>query len=155
MSRVPYSSAVGSLMYAMMCNRPYICYVVGLVSMYQSNPGKEHWKAVKRISRYLKGIANYFLYHQGNDLCLKGYTDADWGGDLDERKSTSEYAFLLDNGAISWSSKKQTCISLSKMEEESVACASAVQEVVWLRRFLHHLRVFSGDVGSILIYCDS
>ena len=59
---------------------------------------------------------------------MKGYTDADWGGDLDERKSTSRLAFLLNNGAISWSSKKQSCISLSTMEAEFVALSAAMQE---------------------------
>ena len=101
MEKVPYSSAVGSLMYAMMCTRPDIYFVVGMVSRYQSNPGQTHWKAVKRILRYLKGTADYSLCYQGNDLHLMGYTDADWGGDLDERKSTSGYVFLLNNGAIS------------------------------------------------------
>ena len=101
MKRVPYSSAVGSLMYAMLCTRPDICYAVGLVSRYQSNPGQTHWKAVKRILRYLRGTADYKLCYQGSDLQLVGYSDADWGGDLDERKSISGYVFLLNNGTIS------------------------------------------------------
>ena len=63
--------------------------------------GRSHWKAVKRILRYLKGTADYSLCYQGNDLHLMGYTNADWGGNLDERKSTSGYVFLLNNGAIS------------------------------------------------------
>ena len=116
MSRVPYSSAVGSLMYAMMCTQPDICYVVGLVNRYQSNLGSRHWKVVKRLLRYLKGTADYCLCYHGLDLCLRGYTDADYGGDLDERKSTSGYVFLLNNGTTSWSSKKQTCIALSTVE---------------------------------------
>ena len=66
MSRVPYASVVGSLMYVMMCTRPDICFVVGLVSRYQSNPGREHWKAVKRILRYLKGTMDYCLVYQGS-----------------------------------------------------------------------------------------
>ena len=106
MAKVPYSSVVGSLMYAMMCTIHDICFAIGMASRYQSNPGQTHWKAVKRILRYLKGTADYSLCYQGNDLYLMGYTDADWGGDLDERKSTSGYVFLLNNGAISWSSKK-------------------------------------------------
>ncbi|XP_073051273.1 secreted RxLR effector protein 161-like [Primulina eburnea] len=128
MSKVPYFSAIGSLMYAMMCTCPDICYAMGLVSRYQSNPRRRHWSAVKKILRYLKGTTDYFLCYQGKDLTLKGYTDADWGGDLDERKSTSGYAFLLNDGCISWRSKKQTRVSLSTMEAEFVACASAVQE---------------------------
>ncbi|XP_038713441.1 secreted RxLR effector protein 161-like [Tripterygium wilfordii] len=100
MSRVPYASAVGSLMYAMMCTRPDISSAVGLVTRFQSNPGPEHWKAVKRILRYLKGTMNYMLVYQGKDLRLFGYCDVDWGGDVDERKSTSGYAFILNVGAI-------------------------------------------------------
>ncbi|XP_060190804.1 secreted RxLR effector protein 161-like [Lycium barbarum] len=140
MSRVPYRSVVGSLMYVMVCTRPDICQAVGLVSRYQTDPGLAHWQAVKRIMRYLKGTANYTLcYHGDKDLRLVGYSDADHGGDLDERKSTSGYVFLLSDGAVSWSSKKQSCRSLSTMEAEYVALASAAQETVWLKRFLEHL----------------
>ena len=134
MERVPYASAVCSLMYAMLCTRPDICFAIGLVSRYQSNPGRGHWRAVKRILRYLKGTANFSLCYGGEDLLLKGYADADWSGDLDERKSTSGFAFLLNNGAISWSSKKQTCIALSTMEADFVACSVAgrtTHDFVW------------------------
>ncbi|GMP50698.1 hypothetical protein CsSME_00017211 [Camellia sinensis var. sinensis] len=138
-----------------MCTRPDICYAVGLVSRYQSNPGPAHWKAVKRILRYLKGTADYTLCYQSSDLHLVGYCDADWGGDLDERKSTSGYAFMLSDGAISWSSKKQSCIALSTMEAEFVACSSVVQEAVWLRRFLQHLDVVTHTSDPVTIHCDS
>ena len=100
-SKVSYLSAVGSLMYVMMCTRLDICHAVGMVSRYQYNPSQEHWKAVKRILRYLKGTSYYSLCYQGNYFRLKGYTDADWGGDLDKRKSTPGFTFLLNNGAIS------------------------------------------------------
>ncbi|OMO58188.1 Integrase, catalytic core [Corchorus capsularis] len=154
MARVPYSSSVGSLMYAMMCTRPDISFAVGLVSRFQSNPGLAHWKAVNRILRYLKGTADYMLCYRGSNLNLIGYTDADWGGDLDERKSTSGYAFLLNGGAITWSSKKQSCIALSTMEAEFIACSAAVQEAVWLKRFLGSLGVPSA-VDPMTIHCDS
>jgi len=117
-------------MYSMMCTRPDICYAMRLVSKYQSNPGQKHWNTVKRILAYLRGTADYSLCYQGGNLRLFGYTDADWGGDLDEQKSTSGYAILLNRGAISWSGKKQTCISLSTMEAKFVACSAAVQEAV-------------------------
>ena len=67
---------------------------------------------------------------------LVGYIDADWGGDLDQHKSTFGYAFLLNDCTISWNSKKQSCIDLSTKEAEYVACSLAIQEAVWLRRFL-------------------
>jgi hypothetical protein len=80
----------------MMCTRPDISFSVGMVSRNQANLGQSHWKAVKIILRYLKGTIDYSLYFQGENLQLMGYTDADWGGDLDERKSTSSYVFLLN-----------------------------------------------------------
>jgi hypothetical protein len=79
-SRVPYASVVGSLMYAMICTHPVICYVVRLVSQYQSNPGQKHWMTVKRILRYLKGTSNYMLcYQEKKYLQLIGFSNADWG----------------------------------------------------------------------------
>ena len=91
LSNVPYASSVGSLMYAMLCTWPDICFAVGLVSHYQSNPGLAHWQAVKRIMRYLRGTTDLVLCYQGGDLKLRGYSDVDWGGDLDESRSTSGY----------------------------------------------------------------
>ena len=160
MKNVSYASTVESLIYAILCIRPDICYAIGLVSRYQSNPGEAHWKAVKRILRYLKGTMDYSLCYQGKDLLLRGYTDADWAGDVDERKSTSGFVFLLGNSAISWSSKKQTCVASSTMESEFIAFSSTVQEGVWLKRFLDHLKVTSskepvtiiGDSQSSITY---
>ena len=88
-------------------------------------------------------------------MCLVGYSDADWGGDLNEQKSTSGYAFLLSGGAISWSSKKQSCITMSTMEAEFVACSYVVQDGIWLRRFLGHLDVVTFSIETVTIYCDS
>ena len=76
MKDVPYASAVGSLMYAMLCTRPDICFAVGLVSRYQSNPEPTHWQAIKRIMRYLRGTTDLVLCYQGGDLKLRGYSDA-------------------------------------------------------------------------------
>ena len=107
MSRVPYASVVGSLMYAMMCTCPDICYAVGLVRRYQSNLGQKHWMVVKRILRYQKRTLDHMLCYQGKkDLRLISYFDVDWGGDIDQSKSTSRYAFLLNDSVILWSSKK-------------------------------------------------
>ena len=88
MSRVPYASAVGSLMYAMVCTRPDIAHAVGVFSRFMSKPRKEHWIAVKRVFRYLRGTSDHHLCYQGRprldrvlDIC--GFVDADWAGDLD------------------------------------------------------------------------
>ena len=86
---------------------------------------------------------------------MSGYSDADWGSDLDERKSASGYAFLLNNGAITWSSKKQPCIALSTMEAEYVACSVVVQEAVWLRSFFQNLEVVKDASDPVMVHCDS
>ncbi|KAL0431869.1 UNVERIFIED_CONTAM: Retrovirus-related Pol polyprotein from transposon TNT 1-94 [Sesamum radiatum] len=122
---------------------------------YQSNPGPDHWVAVKRILRYLKGTSDLALCYHGGSLRLVGYSDADGSADRDERKSTSGYAFLLGGAAITWCSKKQPCISLSTMEAEYVACTSAVQEAIWLRRFLKSLRISAHINDAVVIYCDN
>ncbi|RDY14466.1 hypothetical protein CR513_00466, partial [Mucuna pruriens] len=88
MNKVPYSSAVGSLMYAMVCTRPDIGYAVGVVSRFLSDPGKEHWEAVKWILRYLRGTAKRSLCFGNENLKLIGYSDSDMAGDVDSRKST-------------------------------------------------------------------
>ena len=86
---------------------------------------------------------------------MTGYSDANWANDKDERKFTSGYAFILGGGAVSWYSKKQSCIALSTMESEYVVCSAAVPEVVWLRRFLQHLGVTTHAEDAVLLYSDS
>ena len=127
MSKVLYPSAIGSLMYAMLCTHPDICFTVGMISHYQSNPKPTHQRAVKRILRYLRGTIDHALCYNGGDLRLTCYSDANWASDKDERKSTSGYAFIPGGGVVSWCSKKQSCIALFTMESEYVACSAAVQ----------------------------
>ena len=83
MSKKPYASVVGSLMYAMLCTRPDICYAVGVVSQYQSDPGVEHWTAVKHILKYLKRTRDYMLVYSSGRLKTLRYTDSDFQGDID------------------------------------------------------------------------
>ena len=100
--RIPYVSAVGSLMYVMVCTRPDIAYAVGMVSRFLSNPGKEHWIAVKWMMRYLRGTSNLCLCFGGGKSHLVGYTDSDMAGDVDTRRSTSGYIFTFREGVVSW-----------------------------------------------------
>ena len=102
MNKIPSSSAVGSLMYAMVCTRPNIAYAVGVVSRFLENHGKEHREAVKWILRYLRETTRDCLCFEGFDPILKGYTDVDMAGDLDNRKSITEYLFTFSGKAISW-----------------------------------------------------
>jgi hypothetical protein len=92
MSKVPYASTIGSLMYAMVCTRSDIAHAVGVVSRYMSNPRKQHWEAVKWIFQYLRGTSDMPLCFTGADLKLQGYVDVDLAGDVDSRKSTTEFA---------------------------------------------------------------
>jgi hypothetical protein len=106
MSHVPYSSAVGSLMYAMVCTRPNIAHAVGFSRRYMSKPGKEHWAIVKTVFRYLCGTTNYGLCYQGRlgldrVVDIHSFVDAHWAGDLDRRRYTIAYVFNLFGGAIS------------------------------------------------------
>jgi len=141
LGNVPYASDTESLMFVMLCTRPDICFAVGLLSPYQSNPRLAHWQAVKQIFHYLCRTSDLILCYQNGNLRLRGYTNADWGGDLDESRSASGYVVTLSGGAISWCSKKQDCKALSTMEAEYIACCLATQEAIWLRSFLQCLRL--------------
>ena len=107
MSVIPYASAIGSIMYAMTCTRPDINLAVSLVGRYQSNPGVDHWTAVKNILKYLKRTKDMFLVYGGDkELVINGSVDASFGTDPDDSKSQIGYVFLLNGGAISWCSSK-------------------------------------------------
>ena len=105
-TRVPYVSALGSLMYAMLCTRPDIYFAVGIVSRYQSNPSLEHWTSIKHILKYLRRTKGYMLMYGGDELILVGYTDSDFMSDKDSRKLTFEHLFTLGGGVVSWKSIK-------------------------------------------------
>jgi len=129
MSKVPYSSVVGSLMYAMVCTRPDIAYVVSMVSRFLNQPQKEHWKAVKRIFRYLKGTTDVgLIYGSHSDCCLTGYSDANFAADLVKRRSLIGYAYTLGGCLVSWKATLQPSVALSTTEAEFMALTKAVKE---------------------------
>ncbi|RVW75833.1 Retrovirus-related Pol polyprotein from transposon TNT 1-94 [Vitis vinifera] len=109
MQKILYASAVGSLMYAQVCTRPDIAYIVGMLGRYLSNPGMDHWRAAKRVMRYLQRTKEYMLtYRRLDQLELIGYSDSDFAGCQDSRRSTSGYIYLLAGGAISWRSSTKS-----------------------------------------------
>uniref|UniRef100_A0A2N9EUG1 Retrovirus-related Pol polyprotein from transposon TNT 1-94 n=1 Tax=Fagus sylvatica TaxID=28930 RepID=A0A2N9EUG1_FAGSY len=112
---------------------------VGVVSRYMSNPGKQHWEAVKWILRYLKGTLGTSLCFTGADMKLTGYVDSDLAGDVDTRKSTTGYVYTLGGTAVSWVSRLQKIVALSTTEAEYVAVTEAGKEMVWLQGFLEEL----------------
>jgi len=140
-----YQSAVGGLLYLCTRTRPDITHAVCNLSKYCSRPSNQHWCAVKRVFRYLKGTPNLGIFYskQNNNNDFVGYSDADWAGDRDDRKSTSGYCFLLSNGLISWRSVKQSCVALSTAEAEYVSLSSAAQEAIWIGNLLCDVEVAS------------
>ena len=122
-------------MYLSVCMKPDIAFAVGNLARYSAKPTKMHWKALKRVLHYLKGTVNYGLkYSNIGQLECVGYSDADWAGDVNDRKSTSGYLFMLNGAPVSWKSKKQNCVALSTAEAEYIALSSASQECKWLRQ---------------------
>ncbi|XP_034674312.1 secreted RxLR effector protein 161-like [Vitis riparia] len=104
---IPYVSTVGSLMYAQVCTRPVITFVVGMLGRYQSNPGINHWKVAKKVMRYRQGTKDYMLmYRRTDNLEVISYSDSDYVGYIDSRRSTSRYVFMLTGGDVSWRSAK-------------------------------------------------
>ncbi|CEP00028.1 hypothetical protein PBRA_007762 [Plasmodiophora brassicae] len=140
--RINYRAAVGHLMW-LLHTRPDIAYAVNEVSRYVQDPGPAHFVALKRVFRYLNGTRNYGLLFEGGGETatplLVGYSDSDWGGDLDTRRSTSGCVFLLNGCPVSFRSKKQTTVALSSCEAETVASTLAATEGVWLRNVLDEL----------------
>jgi len=103
----PYHQAVGSLMYAMLCTRPNLAYLINVLSQHMENPNMEHWMVVKRIFQYLQGTLEMKLQLGATPSKeVFGYCDADWGGDLEDKRSTTGFVFMIGGGAISWSSKR-------------------------------------------------
>ncbi|XP_070679118.1 secreted RxLR effector protein 161-like [Malus domestica] len=148
-----YKQLVGSLMY-LTFTRPDLMYGVSVISRYMERPTEMHLNAAKRILRYVKGTIDYGVFYnsQGGSYFV-GFTDSDYAGDIDDRKSTSGHVFMLNYGAITLSSKKQQIVTLSTTEAEFVATASCVCQVIWLRMMLEAL----GDKqeGSTIIFCDN
>uniref|UniRef100_A0A2N9IGQ9 CCHC-type domain-containing protein n=1 Tax=Fagus sylvatica TaxID=28930 RepID=A0A2N9IGQ9_FAGSY len=147
MSKVPYASAVGCLMYAMVCTRPDLAHAVSTVSRYMANPGREHWNAVKWIFRYLKGTAEHGILfsRQPGTNSVVGYVDADYAGEVDDRRSTTGYVFTLSSGPICWKSTLQSIVAMSTTEAEYMAVAEAAKEALWLKGLVKEL-------GKITLY---
>jgi hypothetical protein len=150
----PYQRAIGSLMYPMLGTRPDLAFTVASLGRHAATPGTDHQRALERAFRYLRATSEWKLvFRRGmtNGLTLHGYADADWASDVNDRKSTSGYVFLLAGGAISWSSKKQSSVALSSTEAEYIAGAHAAKELVWLRRLLSELGLELNAATTLLM----
>ncbi|KAH9793735.1 hypothetical protein KPL71_004641 [Citrus sinensis] len=137
MVKIPYSPAIWSLIYL-------------------NNPGMDNWKAAKRVMRYLQRTNEYMLtYKRSDQLEIIGYSDSDFAGCQDSRRSTSGYIYMLAGGAISWRSAKQTLVASSTMAAKFVACYEASNQGIWLRNFVTGLRILEGVERPLKIFCDN
>ena len=150
MRNIPYREAVGSLMYAAMGTRPDIAFTISTVAQFSENPGWVHWEAVKRIFKYLLGTKKLELTY--GERGLVGYVDAD-GASQEHRRAISGYVFMVDGGAVSWSSKKQEIVTLSTMEAEYVAQTHAAKEAMWFRQLL--MELFGTMESPTTLFSDS
>jgi hypothetical protein len=156
MKSVPYASAVGSLMYAQVCTHPDLVFMTEMLDRYQKNSGVSHWNGIKKALRYIQGTKGLMLtYERLDSLEIVGYSDSDFAGCLDTDRSISGYVFKLTDGAISWSSSKQTVMTSSTMYTEFVACYEAVERVIWLKKFVPGLRVVDSIERPLKLYCDN
>ncbi|XP_068331609.1 uncharacterized mitochondrial protein AtMg00810-like [Pyrus communis] len=147
-----YRSIVGALQY-LTFTRPDIAYSVNQVSQFMHSPLESHFVAVKRILQYLRGSMSLGLCFKPGLLDIKAYTDADWAGDPNDRRSTTGFVVFLGCNPISWSSKKQHTVSRSSTEAEYRAMATTTAEVVWLQQLLQDLHLPCPDIP--LLHCDN
>ena len=157
MSTVPFREAVGLLLYLTTTTRPDIAFAVSQVSKFCQDPQPAHWKAVKRIFAYLKGTSDFGLWLGGRrDEDVTGYTDADYAGDTDDRKSTSGSIFFFHGGPIAWSSRKQKCTALSTTEAEYVSLSEAIKDALWISSLAKDLSGGQQETPSTVpIFCDN
>jgi hypothetical protein len=154
-NQLRYSQIIGSLMYLAGATRPDISFAVSKLSRFTSNPGIDHWCALERVMRYLRGTSGYGLHYTGYPVVLEGYNDSNWISDAAEIKATSGYIFTIGGAAVSWRSRKQTILTKSTMEAKLVALESSTTKAKWLKELLMDLPMVDKLVPAILLHCDN
>lgn len=149
-----YKSIVGGLRY-LVHTCPDIAYAMGIVSRHMERPTEMHMNAVKRILRYVKGMIDFGLLYSkssGNTV-LTGYSDSDFAGNIEDRKSTGGMVFYLDESVITWVSQKQKCVTLSSCEAQFMAATAAACQAIWLRKLLS--QITNEPTGPVILYIDN
>ena len=141
MANFPYKSVLGKLLHISLSARPDIATAVSAAGRFAQNPGMEHWLALLQIVKYLKGTVKFGLTIGGfmDSISLNAYADADWGGDLEKRRSRTGYTIFMGNSLLIWCSKLQVSTALSSMEAEYMALSPTIQELMWSRTLLGEL----------------
>lgn len=148
-----YRALVGTLLYMSTKTRPDIAHAVGMLSRYMNAPTKQHWDASKQVLRYLKGTQDLGLvYQQSVSGPAYGYSDADYAGDVADRKSTSAHVFMFGGAAVSWLSKLQSTVATSTCEAEFVAGAAAVKESLYISKLFVDI---TGTWKPLQVLCDN
>lgn len=157
-----YRSMIGCLMY-LTATRPDILFAVSLLSRFMHCASETHLVAARRILRYVKGTVDYGVkYESCQNFKLCGFSDSDWAGSIDDMKSTSGYCFSIGSGVFSWCTKKQETVAQSTAEAEFIAAATAVNQILWLKKILcdlhlqqnHKIEVFIDNQAAIAISKD-
>lgn len=140
---LPYPQIVGSILYASTISRPDLSQPASVLSRFISKWNDTHYQAAKHLLRYIRGTTDLCLVFDGNcgKRIIQGYADADWGGDLDTRRSTTGYIFKVYGGTIAWKSRRQPTVALSTTEAEYMASADAARQATWLRLLLDDLQI--------------
>ena len=143
---------IGSLLY-LTASRPDICFSVGFCARFQADPRESHLEAVKRIIRYISTtISCGIFYTCETNAEIAGFSDADWGGNMKDRRSTSGGCFFIGNNIVAWHSKKQNCISLSTAEAEYIAAGSCYTQMLWMK---HMVEDYGLHQGILTLFCDN
>ena len=160
MLAIPYKSAIGSLLYATISTRPDIAHSTGMLARYLHNPAREHWNAAKVTLSYLKSTSNYGLKYTGfnrdgseKSITTSAYSDANWAGDKEDRKSTTGYLVSVGNNLTSWKSQKQQTVAQSSAESEYIAVAECTKELLWTNSLLEELSL--PQTSPSIIQCDN
>ena len=147
-----YPAIIRSILWVARCTRPDTAFPVSKLSQFLKDPSISHQNAAIRVLQYLNSTSHLRL-RLGGDLTCAGYSDADWAEDKLDRHSTSAYAFQIGNGTISWRSKKQPTVSLSRTEAEYKAMSDSCKEALWLRSLLTELKLC--PKSSIPLHVDN
>lgn len=152
---VPYQEVVGSLLYLAQGTRPDIAFAVNDVSRFNAKHSIEHWEAVIRIMRYLRGTQDKKLCYSNEceNIDLHAYSDADWASDVDKRRSCTGFVINMSGAAINWKSHRQDIVALSSTEAEYIALSSTVKDVLWIQQIINEMN--KTHIACTVIYGDN
>jgi len=136
---IPYRELVGSLIYLSNTSRPDIAYAAGVLSRFNANPSTEHWCFAKHVLRYLQQTRDFGITYNDTNESLKAFVDADWTGNVNDRRSHSGNVLILAGGPVMWFSKRQKSVALSTIEAEYMSLSDVTREVVYVRKLIEEI----------------